>query len=144
LKRGNVAGAIEALDASAALARSRHQVIQLGRTLAVLSAAAREHGDATLESETNAELAAVVEPIGPEARGLAWAQGLPSRRSRAVRSIPDGLLSTREREVAALIAQGLTDRQIADRLVITEGTAGVHVSHILNKLGFHRRTEIAS
>ena len=53
-------------------------------------------------------------------------------------------LSPREREVAALLAQGLTDRQISDRLVITEGTAGVHVSHILNKLGFHVRTEIAS
>jgi hypothetical protein len=39
---------------------------------------------------------------------------------------------------------GPTDHQIADRLTITEGTAGVHVSHILNKLGFHARTEIAS
>ena len=45
--------------------------------------------------------------------------------------------------MAALLAQELTDRQIADRLVITEGTAGVHVGHILNKLGFHARTEIA-
>ena len=43
-----------------------------------------------------------------------------------------------------LLAQGLTDRQVAERLVITEGTAGVHVSHILNKLGFYSRVEIAS
>jgi DNA-binding NarL/FixJ family response regulator len=45
--------------------------------------------------------------------------------------------------VAALLALELTDRQIAERLVITEGTAGVHVGHILNKLGFHMRIEIA-
>ena len=38
----------------------------------------------------------------------------------------------------------MTDRQIADELVITEGTAGVHVSHILNKLGYHTRAEIAN
>jgi DNA-binding NarL/FixJ family response regulator len=45
--------------------------------------------------------------------------------------------------VAALVADGLTDRQIAERLVITEGTAGVHVANILNKLGVHTRAEIA-
>jgi DNA-binding NarL/FixJ family response regulator len=43
-----------------------------------------------------------------------------------------------------LIARGLTDRQIAEQLVITEGTAGVHVSHILDKLGLHRRAEISA
>ena len=48
------------------------------------------------------------------------------------------------RHLAALIAEGLTDRQIAERLVITEGTAGVHVSHILDKLGFHSRAQVAA
>jgi hypothetical protein len=46
------------------------------------------------------------------------------------------MLTRREREVAVLMARGLTNRQIADELVIAEGTAGVHVDHILNKLGF--------
>jgi DNA-binding NarL/FixJ family response regulator len=46
--------------------------------------------------------------------------------------------------VAALIAQGMTDHQIGERLSITKGTAAVHVGHILNTLGFHARTEIAS
>ena len=49
-----------------------------------------------------------------------------------------------ERELAALIAEGLTDRQIAEQLVITEGTAGVHVSNILTKLGATARTEAAA
>jgi non-specific serine/threonine protein kinase len=45
--------------------------------------------------------------------------------------------------VAALIAQGLSNRQIAARLVITPATAGVHVVHILNKLGMHTRAQVA-
>ena len=53
------------------------------------------------------------------------------------------LLTSREREVAALVAQGLTNREIASRLVITEKTVDAHVQHILNKLGAHSRTQIA-
>jgi DNA-binding NarL/FixJ family response regulator len=63
------------------------------------------------------------------------------------RSAPDGpiaVLTPREQQVAALIAQGLTDRQIAEALVITEGTAGIHVGHILNKLGFRSRAQVAA
>jgi non-specific serine/threonine protein kinase len=51
-------------------------------------------------------------------------------------------LTLREREVAALIAQGRSNRQIAERLVITERTVAAHVEHILNKLGFGSRTLI--
>jgi non-specific serine/threonine protein kinase len=53
------------------------------------------------------------------------------------------LLTAREGEVALLLARGLTDRQIADRLVITERTVGAHVEHILAKLGFTSRTQVA-
>jgi non-specific serine/threonine protein kinase len=52
-------------------------------------------------------------------------------------------LTPREREVAALLARGYTDRRIAEALVITEGTAGVHVEHILTKLGFRSRAQVA-
>jgi class 3 adenylate cyclase len=51
-------------------------------------------------------------------------------------------LTEREHEVAALIARGLTNRQIAAELVITERTAASHVEHILDKLGFGSRTQI--
>jgi DNA-binding NarL/FixJ family response regulator len=53
-------------------------------------------------------------------------------------------LSEREREVLGLVAQGLTNRQIAERLVISETTARNHVSHILEKLGMSRRAEAAA
>jgi len=53
-------------------------------------------------------------------------------------------LSRRETEVARLVAEGLTNRLIADRLFISERTAEYHVEQIRNKLGFHSRHEIAA
>ena len=54
------------------------------------------------------------------------------------------VLTRREREIAALVAQGLTNRQIAARLVVSERTAESHIFNILNKLGFNSRSQIAS
>jgi DNA-binding NarL/FixJ family response regulator len=55
-----------------------------------------------------------------------------------------GALTARERDVAALIALGLTNRQIAAALVLTEGTVANHVHRMLPKLGFGSRTQIAA
>ena len=52
-------------------------------------------------------------------------------------------LTRREREVAALVAQGLTDRQIAEALVLAEGTVGVHLTNIFTKLDLHARAQLA-
>ena len=54
------------------------------------------------------------------------------------------LLSDREREVLALVAQGLTNKGIAAKLIISEHTARNHVSRILDKLGLTRRSEAAT
>ncbi|MFI7665709.1 protein kinase [Nocardia sp. NPDC049526] len=53
-------------------------------------------------------------------------------------------LTKRERQVADLIAQGLTNKQIAAKLVISQRTADGHVEHILSKLGFTSRAQIAA
>jgi DNA-binding NarL/FixJ family response regulator len=53
-------------------------------------------------------------------------------------------LTAREAEVLALMARGLTNREIADELVISVKTAGVHVSHILSKLDVPNRLEAAA
>jgi predicted ATPase/DNA-binding CsgD family transcriptional regulator len=53
-------------------------------------------------------------------------------------------LTPREREVAALIARGLTNREIAEALVVALRTASNHVEHILDKLSFHSRSQIAA
>ncbi|MFJ7044844.1 ATP-binding protein [Streptomyces sp. NPDC101112] len=53
-------------------------------------------------------------------------------------------LTARETEVALLVAEGLANQQIADRLVIARRTAEGHVERILGKLGFHNRSQIAA
>jgi DNA-binding CsgD family transcriptional regulator len=52
-------------------------------------------------------------------------------------------LSAREIEVLRLVAAGRSNGEIAERLFITRKTAGVHVTHILNKLGVSNRVEAA-
>lgn len=52
-------------------------------------------------------------------------------------------LTAREAQVAGLIADGLTNGQIAARLRMAERTADAHVEHIRNKLGLHNRAQIA-
>jgi predicted ATPase/DNA-binding CsgD family transcriptional regulator len=53
-------------------------------------------------------------------------------------------LTRREGEIAGLVAQGLSNREIASRLVISQRTAETHVEHILTKLGFTSRSQIAA
>lgn len=53
-------------------------------------------------------------------------------------------LTKREQEVIALLAEGLSNHEIARRLVISDKTAGHHVSHILRKLGLRNRAEAAA
>jgi DNA-binding NarL/FixJ family response regulator len=53
-------------------------------------------------------------------------------------------LTVREREILRLLAEGYTNRRIAEALFISESTAGVHVSNILGKLGVTSRTEAAT
>jgi DNA-binding NarL/FixJ family response regulator len=65
-------------------------------------------------------------------------RSLVAPRARTVSALTD-----REREVLVLVAQGLSNRQIADWLVISERTARTHVSNILGKLGVASRTQAA-
>ncbi len=62
------------------------------------------------------------------------------RPARAESGLEDDL-TPREREVLALMAQGLTNPQIAERLVVSRATAKAHVSNVLSKLGAANRAE---
>jgi len=64
--------------------------------------------------------------------------------SQGKREEPLARLSRRERQVATLIAQGLTNREMAERLIIAERTADTHVQNILAKLGCASRKDVAA
>jgi DNA-binding CsgD family transcriptional regulator len=110
------------------------------------------------------ELARVVEPDQPEValgeartalaeferlgapREADAAAAFLRERGVAGRTGPKGLdqLSRREREVLALLGQGLTNAEVAARLYISTKTAGNHVSNVLSKLNLRSRTEAAA
>jgi predicted ATPase/DNA-binding CsgD family transcriptional regulator len=84
-----------------------------------------------------------------EGRGLAPGQaialGLDDKpEDRWPGGGPPASLTRREREIAALVATGLTNRQIAGQLYLSVRTVEVHVDHILSKLGFRTRTQLAA
>ena len=57
---------------------------------------------------------------------------------------PEDELSVREREVLELLAQGLRNKEIAERLVVSEATVKTHVRHVLEKLRLRNRAEAAA
>jgi ATP/maltotriose-dependent transcriptional regulator MalT len=73
----------------------------------------------------------------PEATYL----GLEGSPARPVSTLYGESLTERELEVLGLIAQGATNHEIAEQLVITVGTVKSHINHILGKLDSHNRTE---
>jgi len=76
-------------------------------------------------------------------QGMAFAL---DEREKPVMAVESGLtaLTPREREIAELVAEGLSNRDIAQRLSIAQRTAECHVENILTKFGFRSRTQIAT
>ena len=105
---------------------------------------------AELLAKTHADLAAIeaegvlgvferlgAQPGADAASALLRRLGVPSRPGPRL----GGVLSRREEEVLRLIAHGLSNPEIADRLVISRKTASHHVSNLLSKLGLRNRAE---
>lgn len=76
--------------------------------------------------------------------GMAPLLGRTEKLAATLAGNTPGPLTRREREIAELVAQGLTNRQIAAVAHIAERTAENHVQHILTKLGLSTRTQIAT
>jgi DNA-binding NarL/FixJ family response regulator len=69
--------------------------------------------------------------------------GNNTEAAETVRDVHAARLTPRERDVAALVARGMTNRQIAADLVLSLRTVDTHVHHILEKLGLASRAQIA-
>jgi DNA-binding CsgD family transcriptional regulator len=94
---------------------------------------------ATRDASVCRALTDIVERFDPE---LAERFGIATTMARAA-SGDLAVLSPREREVLHLVSEGLKNREIAQRLFISEATAKLHVRHVLQKLGVRSRTEAA-
>ncbi len=107
------------------------------------------------------ELQPARQALGADAASAAWSKGSKLTPEEAVGfalaspfekidtrktedKLPDPLaLTRREQGIATLVAEGLTNRQIAVKLFISKRTAETHIQHILNKLGVSSRSQIA-
>jgi len=108
---------------------------EAARARVLIALACRALGDADgSEMELDAARSAFAE-LGA-APDVAWADSL----SGVAPGKPPGGLTAREAEVLALVAQGKTNRQIADQLVISEKTVASHLSHMFTKLDLPSRT----
>jgi DNA-binding NarL/FixJ family response regulator len=99
-----------------------------------------------LKSVHSAELVDAVRKIaaGGSLLDASGSDGLLERmRIEAAKADPLRGLSATDRGIVRLIGEGLTNRQIGDRLGLSERTIKNHVSHVLTALGMERRTQIA-
>ena len=143
LARGDLPAAHQAVESARDAWRARRRFWEgtwAGLDLAVIASKARRRGEAALLLDETRALAAAsgATTLADDAERLARAFG-PGRHAD-----PWHPLSEREYEVARLVAAGLTNRQIAQRLVVSPKTISAHVTHILTKLGAGRRAEIAA
>jgi DNA-binding CsgD family transcriptional regulator len=153
LALGRGAAALERLDqAIDDLAAAAEQAGRAGAP--GFAAEARYHLAAALLTRRGPGDRDRAEPAARDADRLARALGMAAYVDRTAALVAQlgnvgtggrrAALSPREAEVATLVAEGLTNRQIAERLVISERTAQNHVQHILTKLGFTTRSQIAA
>ena len=109
---------------------------------------AYEHAGFPYEAAlSRADLAASLGVLGHDEAGVEAARAADRLAALdASTAAADDLagLTPREREVLALVAEGLTNRQIAERLVLSEHTVHRHVTNLLGKLGLHSRSAAAA
>jgi DNA-binding CsgD family transcriptional regulator/tetratricopeptide (TPR) repeat protein len=135
IARGHLEVALEVDRAMGAWTWLAHSQYALGKLLVQAGGDDRARGRRLLQ-----EAGSLAERIGmPTLLGRLRAEGGPAPR----RPPPDGL-SPRELQILRLVAQGLSNRDIGARLVVSEHTAANHVRSILRKTGCANRTEAAA
>jgi non-specific serine/threonine protein kinase len=162
---GNKLIAAESLEGLACAAGTMGQVDRSVRMFAAADALRRAQGVAQLPEERALREPHLTAASSQHYEG-AWAEGTKMTFEEAIEYAlskdqpassvalqpqissvadpPAAVLTSREEEVAALVASGLTNRRIASRLFISEHTAATHVARILRKLGLQSRAQLAA
>jgi predicted ATPase/DNA-binding CsgD family transcriptional regulator/Tfp pilus assembly protein PilF len=133
LSRGDLELASSSLSESMRLSLATGQRLSIARSLEALAALALARGD----------------PAGARTTEAAW---ITSTRAGAGFAGPppvprggdESALTRRQLQVAALVARGLSNRAIADELVISPATAARHMANIFTRLGFSSRAQVAA
>jgi len=141
---GAQTGALEEAFAAYEEALDWHAKVELpldrGRTLLALGAAQRRAKRRREARETLEEALAVFERIG----AALWADRARVELKRiSGRAAKPGALTPSEERVAALVAEGKTNREVAAALFLSERTVEGHLSHVFGKLGIKHRAEVA-
>jgi DNA-binding NarL/FixJ family response regulator len=142
--RGLATDSVEDLEASVALHLATGNTYEAARSQLCLGELLRRRGK---RADARASLRAALEtfeatgahPWAERARSELAATGISIRRTHS----PSDELTPQERNVARLVATGLTNREIADRLFVTTNTVETHLRHIFQKLDVTSRTQLA-
>ena len=158
---GNMLGIAECLEGFAAAANAMGRPRRAAR-LHGAAEALREITGAPLPTADRAEYERLVDQIrrrlGGQTFSAEWAAGRATNPDEAARfalrtdesaesangRVRGVSLTRREREVAALIARGLTNREAAEKLLVAQRTVETHVEHIFAKLRVQTRAEVAA
>jgi DNA-binding NarL/FixJ family response regulator len=145
LAMGQRDGARPHLEASLAAFIRLEMPFEIARTRALLATALGGVADEVAIAEARSALA-VFERLGAGRDADAAASLLRSFGAKASRAGPKGaaVLTKREHEVLALLAKGMSNPEIADRLYLSRKTVQHHVAHVLSKLGLRNRAEAAA
>jgi DNA-binding CsgD family transcriptional regulator/tetratricopeptide (TPR) repeat protein len=136
---GDLLGARDACEQALGHHEQLPMPFELGRTLLVKGMIERRGKHKSAARESLGQALGVFEHLGAPL----WADKTRRELSKiAIRAHADGLTDT-EHRIAALVARGLTNREVASAMFVTENTVQTHVRHIFRKIGVRSRTELA-
>jgi DNA-binding CsgD family transcriptional regulator len=137
-------GDLQGAQAACRQALTEHERLpmpfELGRTLLVKGMIERRARHKSAARESLSQALGIFEQLGAPL----WADRARRELSRIAARAPMDELTETERRIAALVAQGRTNREVASALFVTENTVQTHVRHIFLKLGVRSRTELAA
>ncbi len=136
--RGDTAAARAALEEALVQSRSGVHPFELGRTLMVKGQVERRAKQKRLARSSLDEALRIFESLG----AALWAELARGELSRVGGPVASGELTPTERQVAELVAEGLTNREVADSLFVNVKTVEANLSRIYHKMGIGSRREL--